>query len=64
MALLGIVNASGAFDTALCSWHPGLSLFLWKDGLNFNLRISSNPSQDVPQQLVFLCCSKSVPYNS
>lgn len=28
MALLGIVNASGAFDTALCSWRQAFLFFM------------------------------------
>lgn len=63
MVLLGIVNASGAFDTAVMFLAFRAFSFLWKDGLDFNLRIPSNPSQDILYQLVFLCCSKSVPYN-
>lgn len=43
IVLLGIVNASGALYTAM---FLALS-FLWKDGLNFNLRIFRNPSQDI-----------------
>lgn len=46
MVLLGIVNASGALDTAVMFLAFG-SLFLWEDGLNFNLRIFGNPSQDI-----------------
>lgn len=47
MVLLGIVNASGAFDTAVMFLASRSFSFLRKDGLNFNLRISSNPSQDI-----------------
>lgn len=47
MVLLGVVNASGAFDTAVMFLAFRSFSFLWKDGLNFNLRISSNPSQDI-----------------
>lgn len=46
MVLLGIVNASGALDTTVMFLAFEALSFLQKDGLNFNLRIFGNPSQD------------------